>query len=62
MTTWIFSVQEAPQVEAEIRPQAAGNPRVKLFSGRERFAQHMLSEEQKTSHRWILSQVFNTCE
>ena len=49
-------------MEAEIRPQAAGNPRVKLFSGRERFAQHMLSEEQKTSHRWILSQVFNTCE
>ena len=62
LTTWIFSVKEAPQVEAEIRPQVAGSPRVKLFSGRERFAQHMLSEEQKASHSWILSQVFNPCE
>ena len=40
LTTWIFSVPEAAQVEAEIRPQVAGSPRVKLFSGRERSAQH----------------------
>jgi len=47
LTSCIFSAQEAAQVEAEIRPQVAGSPRVKVFSERERFTKHMLSEEQK---------------
>ena len=55
LTTWIFSVQEAAQVEAEIRPQVAGSPRVKLFSDRERFAQHMLSEEQKANFQLLIA-------
>jgi len=55
LTTRIFSVQEAAQVEAEIRPQVAGSPRVKLFSGRERFAQHMLSEEQKANFQLLIA-------
>ena len=45
--------QEAAQVEAEIRPQVASSPRVKLFSERERFTKHMLSEEQKANF-WLL--------
>ena len=49
LTTWIFLVQEAAQVEAEIR-----SPRVKLFSVRERFAQHMLSEEQKANFQLLM--------
>ena len=32
LTSWIFSVQEAAQVEAETHPQVAGIPRMKLFS------------------------------
>ena len=32
LTAWIFSVQEAAQVEAEIRQQLAGSPRVKIGS------------------------------
>ena len=55
LTTWIFSVQEAAQVEAEIRPQVAGSPRVKRFSGTERFAQHMLSEEQKANFQLLIA-------
>ena len=55
LTTWIFSIQEAAQVEAEIRPQVAGSPRVKFFSGRERFAQHMLSEEQKANFQLLIA-------
>ena len=31
LTSWIFSVQEATQVEAETRPQVARIPRMKLF-------------------------------
>lgn len=42
LTSWIFSTQEAGQVEAEIRSQVAGSPRVKVFSEREHFAKHML--------------------
>ena len=53
LTSWIFSTQEAAQVEAEIRPQVASSPRVKLFSERERFTKHMLSEEQKANF-WLL--------
>ena len=34
-------------MEAEIRPQVAGSPHVKVFSERERFAKHMLWEEQR---------------
>ena len=47
LSSWIFSAQDAAQVDAEIRPQVADSPRVKLFSERERFTKHMLSEEQK---------------
>ena len=47
LTSWIFSAQEVAQVEAEIRPQVADSPRVKVFSERERLTKHMLSEEQK---------------
>ena len=57
LTTWIFSVQEAAQVEAEIRPQVAGSPRVKLFSGSEHFAQHKLSEEQKANFLLLIAFV-----
>ena len=32
LISWIFSFQEAAQVEAEIRPQVAGSPRMKLIS------------------------------
>ena len=53
LTSWIFSTQEADQVEAEIRPQVASSPRVKLFSERELFTKHMLSEEQKANF-WLL--------
>ena len=42
-------------MEAKIRPQVAGNPRVKLFSGRERFAQHMLSEEQRANFQLLIA-------
>ena len=31
LSSWIFSTQEAAQVEAEIRPQVFGSPRVKLL-------------------------------
>ena len=44
MYSWIFSAQEVAQVEAEIRPQVVGSPRVKLFSEREQSTKHMLSE------------------
>jgi len=40
-------------VEAEIRPQVAGSPRVKVFSERECFTKHLLSEEQKAIF-WLL--------
>ena len=44
LSSWIFSTQEVAQVEAEIRPQVVGSPRVKLFSEREQSTKHMLSE------------------
>ena len=44
MYSWIFSAQEVAQVEAEIRPQVVGSPRVKLFLEREQSTKHMLSE------------------
>ena len=40
LISWIFSTQEAAQVEAEIRPQVVGSPRVKLFSERKSFTKH----------------------
>ena len=42
-------------MEAEIRPQVASSPRVKLFSERERFTKHMLSEEQKANFRLLIA-------
>ena len=32
LTSWIFSVRETAQVEAQTRPQVAGSPRMKLLS------------------------------
>ena len=45
-------------MEAEIRPQFAGSPCVKLFSGRERVAQHMLSEEQRANFQLLIAGFF----
>ena len=55
LSSWIFSAQEAAQVEAEIRPQVAGSPRVKVFSERERFTKHLLSEEQKANFQLLIA-------
>ena len=56
LSSWIFSTQEAAQVEAEIRPQVFGSPRVKLFSERERFTtEHLLSEGQKANFRLLIA-------
>ena len=55
LTSWIFSTQEAGQVEAEIRPQVAGSPRIKVFSERERFVKHMLCEEQKPNFQLLVA-------
>lgn len=55
LTSWIFSTQEAAQVEAEIRPQVAGSPRVKLSSERERFTKHLLSVEQEANFRLLIA-------
>ena len=55
LISWIFSTQEAAQVEAEIRPQVVGSPRVKLFSERKSFTKHMLSEDQKANFQLLIA-------
>ena len=68
LTSWTFSTQEAAQVETEIRPQVAGSPRVKVDCRQRKGTLHKAQAKRGTkgefsaSHRWILSQVCNTCE
>ena len=50
LTYWIFSTQEATQVDAEI-----GSPGVKVFSQREYFAKNMLSEEQRANFQLLIA-------
>ena len=46
LTSWIFSSQEATQLGAEIHPQVAGSPCMRVFSEREHFTNHVLNKEQ----------------
>ena len=55
LTSWIFSTEQAAQVEAEIRPQVMNCPRVKAFPERERFARHVLCEAQKPNFQLLVA-------
>ena len=49
LTSWIFSTQEANEVEVHIRSCLLEPPRVTSTKERSRFAKHLLCEEQKAN-------------
>ena len=54
LTLWIFSTQEASEVESNIRSSLLESPRVKSTREREIFAKHMLCESQKGNFQLLI--------
>lgn len=54
LTSWIFSTQEASDVEGSIREKLLESQRVKSVKERERFAKHLISEQQKANFQLLI--------
>ena len=54
LTSWIFSTQEASDVEGSIREKLLESQRVKSVKERERFAKHLISEPQKANFQLLI--------
>ena len=63
LTSWIFSTQEANEVEVHIRSCLLEPPRVTSTKERSRFANHLLCEEQKANFQlWPVRTSVNISE
>ena len=54
LTSWIFSTQEASEVEGHIRSKLLESPRVRSTKERERFAKHLICEPQKANFQLLI--------